>query len=117
MTFDLEGRLIHCEGDGYRVTRTGHDGKVTTLADKFEGGRLNRPNDVVCHSDGSLWFTDPSGWRPFSVRQLPGAKGVKGVWAGASVYRVATDGSIATVADFEYPNGLAFSPDERVLAT
>lgn len=115
MTFDLEGRLIHCEGDGYRVTRTGHDGRVTTLADKFDGGRLNRPNDVVCHSDGSLWFTDPSGRRPFSERQIPGAKGVKGVWAGASVYRVATDGSIASVADFEYPNGLAFSPDERTL--
>lgn len=115
MTFDLEGRLIHCEGEGRRVTRTEHDGRVTTLAGTFEGGRFNRPNDVVCHSDGSIWFTDPSGRRPFSERQIPGPKGVNGVWAGASVYRIATDGSIASVADFEYPNGLAFSPDERTL--
>ena len=115
MTFDLEGRLIHCEGEGRRVTRTEHDGRVTTLAGTFEGGRFNRPNDVVYHSDGSIWFTDPSGRRPFSERQIPGPKGVNGVWAGASVYRVATDGSIASVADFEYPNGLAFSPDERTL--
>ena len=115
MTFDLEGRLIHCEGEGRRVTRTEHDGRVTTLAGTFEGGRFNRPNDVVCHSDGSIWFTDPSGRRPFSERQIPGPKGVNGVWAGASVYRVATDGSITSVADFEYPNGLAFSPDERTL--
>jgi gluconolactonase len=115
LTFDLEGRLIHCEGEGYRVTRTEHDGRITTLAGSYQGGRLNRPNDVVCHSDGSIWFTDPSGRRPFSERQIPSPKGINGVWAGASVYRVATDGSIASVADFEYPNGLAFSPDERTL--
>ncbi len=116
MTFDLEGNLIHCEGEGRCVTRTTQDGKSTTvLVDRFEGGRFNRPNDVVCRSDGSIWFTDPSMRIPFPDREVPGPEGVDGVWAGARVYRVATDGSIATVVDCEYPNGLAFSPDERTL--
>ncbi|HEX3994971.1 MAG TPA: SMP-30/gluconolactonase/LRE family protein, partial [Acetobacteraceae bacterium] len=55
-TFDLRGRLINCEGDGRRMTRTDSDGTVTVLLDRFEGKRLNRPNDVICHSDGSLLF-------------------------------------------------------------
>lgn len=115
LTFDLDGCLIHCEGEGRNVTRTTPDGKVTTLVDRFEGGRFNRPNDVVCHSDGSIWFTDPSMRMPFGDREQPGPAGVDGVWAGARVYRVATDGSISAVVDCEYPNGLAFSPDERTL--
>lgn len=115
LTFDLEGRLIHCEGEDRCVTRTEHDGKVIKLAERFEGGRFNRPNDVICHSDGSIWFTDPSMRRPFSEREIPGADGVNGVWAGAAIYRVAKDGSIASVVTVEYPNGLAFSPDEKTL--
>jgi gluconolactonase len=115
MTFDLEGRLIHCEGEGKCVTRTNHDGRVTTLVDRFEGGRFNRPNDVVCHSDGSIWFTDPSMRVPFAEREIPGAESVANVWAGAAIYRVSPSGEISSVVNVEYPNGLAFSPDERTL--
>jgi gluconolactonase len=104
-TFDLVGRLVMCEGDARRVTRTSADGRVEVLADRFEGKRLNRPNDVVCKSDGSLWFTDPGLRVPLAERELP--------YAG--VYRIAPDGTVTMVADFEYPNGLAFSPDERRL--
>ncbi len=115
MTFDLRGRLIHCEGEGKRVTRTEADGRVATLADRFEGGRFNRPNDVVCRSDGSLYFTDPSLRIPFAEREQPGPEGIDEVWAGARVYRVFPDGAIAIAFECEYPNGLAFSPDERTL--
>jgi gluconolactonase len=104
-TFDIKGRLINCEGDGRRVTRTEHDGQVTTLIDRFEGKRLNRPNDVICCSDGSLFFTDPSLRVPLAEREI----------ADAAVYRVAPDGAVSAVANFEYPNGLALSPDERTL--
>ena len=104
-TFDLEGRLVQCEGDNRRVTRTMPDGRVDVLLDRFEGKRLNRPNDVVCKSDGSLWFTDPGLRVPLGEREL----------TSAGVYRVAPNGTVTMVADFEYPNGLAFSPDERVL--
>ena len=115
MTFDLKGRLIHCEGEARNVTRTELDGTVTTLVDRFEGGRFNRPNDVICHSDGSIYFTDPSMRRPFAEREVPGPEGEDGVWAGARVYRVAPDDSISAVVTVEYPNGLALSPDERTL--
>jgi gluconolactonase len=104
-TFDIKGRLINCEGDGRRVTRTEHDGQVTTLIDRFEGKRLNRPNDVICCSDGSLFFTDPSLRVPLAEREI----------ADAAVYRIAPDGAVSAVANFEYPNGLALSPDERTL--
>jgi gluconolactonase len=104
-TFDLQGRLILCEGGNRRLTRMAADGRVEILMDRFEGKRLNRPNDVVCKSDGSLYFTDPGLRVPLADRELP--------YAG--VYRIAPDGATALVADCEYPNGLAFSPDERVL--
>jgi len=104
-TFDLQGRLINCEGDGRRVTRTEPDGTVTTLIDRFEGKRLNRPNDVICASDGALLFTDPSLRVPFAEREVE----------HAAVYRIAPDGAVRVVAPFEYPNGLALSPDERTL--
>ncbi len=104
-TFDLQGRLINCEGDGRRVTRTEADGTVTTLIDRFEDKRLNRPNDVICASDGALWFTDPSLRVPLPERELE----------RAAVYRIAADGAVREVAPFEYPNGLALSPDERTL--
>ena len=115
MTFDLQGRIIHCEGEARNVTRTELDGTVTTLVDRFMGGRFNRPNDVICHSDGSLYFTDPSMRRPFSEREVPGPEGEDGVWAGAQVYRVAPDDSISAVVTVEYPNGLALAPDEKTL--
>jgi gluconolactonase len=104
-TFDLAGRLVLCEGDNRRVTRQAADGRFEVLMDRFEGKRLNRPNDVVCKSDGSIYFTDPGLRVPLGEREVP----------HAGVYRVAPDGAIGLVADFEYPNGLAFSPDERFL--
>ena len=104
-TFDLQGRLILCEGENRRVTRMGADGRIDVLMDRFEGKRLNRPNDVVCKSDGSIYFTDPGLRVPLGEREL--------TYAG--VYRIAPDGAQSLVADFEYPNGLAFSPDERLL--
>jgi gluconolactonase len=104
-TFDLQGRLVICEGGNRRVTRWSADGRSEILMDRYEGKRLNRPNDVVCKSDGSIWFTDPGLRVPLAEREL--------TYAG--VYRVAPDGSTTLVVDCEYPNGLAFSPDERVL--
>ncbi len=104
-TFDLLGRLVLCEGENRRVTRTAAEGRIEVLMDRFEGKRLNRPNDVVCASDGSIYFTDPGLRVPLAEREL--------TYAG--VYRIAPDGAQSLVADFEYPNGLAFSPDERLL--
>lgn len=104
-TFDLQGRLVICEGGRRRVTRWSADGTSEVLVDRYEGKRLNRPNDVVCTSDGSLYFTDPGLRVPLAERELP--------YAG--VYRIAPDGTTTLVVDCEYPNGLAFSPDERVL--
>jgi gluconolactonase len=114
-TFDLQGRLIYCEGGGRRVTRLAQNGKVEVVADRFMGGRFNRPNDVVCRSDGSLFFTDPDKRVPYAKREIPPAAGVNNLWDGAAVYRVAPDGAVSLVANCEYPNGLAFSPDERTL--
>lgn len=103
-TFDLQGRLVICEGGNRRVTRwIGERSEV--LMDRFEGKRLNRPNDVVCKSDGAIYFTDPGLRVPLAERELP----------SAGVYRIAPDGKTSLVADCEYPNGLAFSPDERIL--
>ncbi|HEV2054806.1 MAG TPA: SMP-30/gluconolactonase/LRE family protein [Methylomirabilota bacterium] len=104
-TFDLQGRLVLCEGENRRVTRTSADGRIEVLMDRFEGKRLNRPNDLICKSDGSIYFTDPGLRVPLAEREL--------TYAG--VYRIAPDGGQSLVADFEYPNGLAFSPDERLL--
>jgi gluconolactonase len=104
-TFDLQGRLVLCEGGNRRVSRTAADGRIEILMDRHEGKRLNRPNDVVCRSDGSLFFTDPGLRVPLAEREL----------SIAGVYRIAPDGTTALVADCEYPNGLAFSPDERTL--
>ena len=114
-TFDLQGRLILCEGGGRRVARTGRDGKVETVVDRFQGGRFNRPNDVVCRSDGSLYFTDPDKRVPYAEREIPGPAGIDNLWDGACVYRIAPDGAVSVLAHCEYPNGLAFSPDERTL--
>ena len=104
-TFDLQGRLVMCEGGNRRVTRLEADGTVTVLADRYEGKRFNRPNDVVCKSDGSIYFTDPGLRVHLEERELP----------SAGVYRVTPDGTLTLIADCDYPNGLAFSPDERIL--
>lgn len=104
-TFDLSGRIVICEGGNRRVTRYEPDGSVTVLADRYEGLRLNAPNDVICRSDGSIYFTDPAGRLPFSERETP----------HTGVYRIGTDGTLSLVADCELPNGLALSPDEQTL--
>ena len=114
-TFDLQGRLILCEGEDRRLTRTGSDGKVEPLVSHYQGGRFSRPNDVVCHSNGSLYFTDPDKRRAYSEREIPGPAGDNDLWDGARVYRFAPDGSLSVLAYCEYPNGLALSPDERTM--
>jgi len=105
LTRDPQGRLIMCEGGARRVTRMEPDGSVTVVAHSYHGRRLNRPNDVVVKSDGSIYFTDPGGPSPELDLDFSG------------VYRVTPDlGSInLLVRDFVLPNGLAFSPDERIL--
>src|SRR5262245_15362317 len=69
-TFDLQGRLVLCEGGNRRVTRTSADGRIEVLVDRYEGKRLNRPNDVVCRSDGSIYFTDPGLRVPLAQREV-----------------------------------------------
>jgi gluconolactonase len=112
LTRDRQGRLLTCEHDTRRVTRTEYDGSLTVIADRFDGKPLNSPNDIVCRADGSVWFTDP----PF---------GILGFYEGhkatpelpTNVYRWDPDtGRLDVVAgDVNRPNGLAFSPDESVL--
>jgi gluconolactonase len=114
-TFDLQGRVIICEGSGRRVSRVGADGKIEPLVERYQGGRFNRPNDIVCRSDGSLYFTDPDKRVPYGEREIPSPAGIDNTWDGARVYRISPDGTVSVVAQCEYPNGLAFSPDERTL--
>jgi gluconolactonase len=105
-TRDREGRLITCEHKNRRVSRTEKDGRVVTLAERFEGKRLNSPNDVVVKSDGSIYFTDP----PYGIGREQEELGFYGV------YRLTADGTLTLlVRDFVRPNGLAFSPDESKL--
>lgn len=109
---DRQGRLVSCEHLTRRITRTEYDGRLTVLADRFDGKRLNSPNDITCGPDGSLWFSDPSfgiasdfeGER--AEQELPHA-----------VYRIdgATGALSRVIDDLQGPNGLAFSPDGRVL--
>lgn len=114
-TFDLQGRLVLCESGLRSLTRMNAGGEVEVVAERYKGGRFNKPNDIVCHSDGSLYFTDPDKRVPYSKREVPPPEGIDNLWDGASVYRLATDGAVSLVALCEYPNGLAFSPDERTL--
>ena len=110
-TRDRQGRLVTCE-HGRRVTRTEYDGTVTVLAERYEGKRLNSPNDVVVKSDGSIWFTDP----PFGLLgHYEGHKAESEV--PQAIYRIdGASGELGVVADDVLgPNGLCFSPDERLL--
>lgn len=112
-TLDRSGRLVTCEHGGRRVTRTEHDGTVTVVADRWEGKRLNSPNDVVVKLDGSIWFTDPS----YGIESDYEGHRAQSEIGGCHVYRVEpSTGEVRRVADdFVRPNGLAFSPDERRL--
>jgi gluconolactonase len=111
-TRDRQGRLVTCEHDARRVTRTEPDGAITVLADSFNGRKLNSPNDVVVARDGAIWFTDP-------------LFGILGYYEGhraesentPAVYRLdGQTGQLAVMADdIAGPNGLAFSPDEKTL--
>ena len=110
-TRDRQGRLVSCEHLTRRITRTEYDGRISVLADRFDGKRLNSPNDIACASDGAIWFTDPS-------------FGIDSDWEGDrataelphAVYRLPPDGPLQQVlADLKGPNGLAFSPDESEL--
>lgn len=109
---DRQGRLVTCEHDARRVTRTEYDGSITVVAAEYDGTSLNSPNDIVCKSDGSLWFTDP----PFGI--LGNYEGhVAKVELPTDVYRLdSKTKKLAVVASgINRPNGLAFSPDEKRL--
>jgi gluconolactonase len=108
LTRDLQGRLLSCEHDTRRVTRRELDGSLTVVANTFQGRRLNRPNDVVVRSDGSIYFTDP-----WTLPAPPEQWNLNMI----GVFRVTPDFGTVTLLtdDFVFPNGLAFTPDERVL--
>lgn len=116
LTRDPQGRLVACEHDTRRVTRLEPDGSITVIANSYKSRQLNRPNDVVVKSDGSIYFTDPFGrpaWWPAKYQ------GPQEEWEMdiAGVFRVSPDLGTTTLLalDFVRPNGLAFSPDESVL--
>ena len=109
---DMQGRLLSCSHQDRRVTRTEPDGRMTVLASHYAGRRLNAPNDIVCQRDGTIWFSDP----PYGI-QTDYEGGKQTPELPPTLYRLdpATGTLIAAATDFEGPNGLAFSPDERVL--
>lgn len=112
-TRDNQGRLVSCQHGTRRVVRTETDGTLTVLADSYRGGKLNSPNDVVVHEDGSIWFTDPtygiiSDYEGYKSEPEQPCRGV---------YRIDAQSGEVTLAvhDFVQPNGLAFSPDHSKL--
>lgn len=110
---DRMGRLISCEHLGRRVTRTEIDGTITVLADRYQGKRLNSPNDVVVKSDGSIWFTDPA----YGIDWDYEGERAESEIGGCHVYRLdpQSDALEIVADDFVRPNGIAFSPDESRL--
>lgn len=105
-TLDRQGRFISAEHENRRISRTEKDSKVVTLGDRYQGKRLNSPNDLTVKSDGSIYFTDP----PYGIKKQQEELGFYGV------YRLAPDGTLTLlVKDFARPNGIAFSPDEKQL--
>nr|WP_314256770.1 SMP-30/gluconolactonase/LRE family protein [uncultured Devosia sp.] len=111
-SMDRDGRLITCEHGSRSVTRTEHDGSIVTLAEHLEGKRLNSPNDLVCKSDGSIWFSDPT----YGIDSDYEGHRAESEIGTSLLLRLDVDGSLTMVAkDFVQPNGLAFSPDEKLL--
>ncbi len=112
-TRDREGRLVSCEHLTRRVTRREHDGSITVIADSHAGRRLNSPNDVVVKSDGTIWFTDP----PYGILSDYEGRKAPQEQDACHVFRCDGPGAepVAVASDFDKPNGLAFSPDERRL--
>jgi gluconolactonase len=112
-TVDPQGRLVTCEHLSRRVTRTEHNGSLTVLADSFDSKRLNSPNDVVVHSNGSIWFSDPT----YGILTDYEGDRANPELSGCHVYRLDPEsGNLFQVTDdFLKPNGLAFSPDQRQL--
>jgi len=112
-TLDAFGRIVACEHGGRRISRLGFDGRWQTIVDRFEGRRLNSPNDVVVKSDGSIWFSDPS----YGIdSDYEGHAAVSEIGA-CHVYRHDPESgeTTAVITSLSRPNGLAFSPDERIL--
>jgi gluconolactonase len=109
LTLDRQGRLTMCEPTERRVTRLENDGRLTVLADKYEGKRFNSPNDLVYKSDGALYFTDP----PYGLPKGDTDPGKELDFNG--VFRLAGDRLQVVIKDLLRPNGLAFSPDEKYL--
>ncbi len=112
-TRDREGRLVSCEHGGRRISRTEPDGSVVCVVDKYQGKKLNSPNDVVVKSDGTIWFTDP----PYGIMSNEEGYQAESEIGANYVYRFdpATEDLSAVADDFDKPNGLAFSPDESLL--
>ena len=112
-TVDREGRLVACEHRGRCVSRIEHDGTRTVLADRFDGKRLNSPNDVVVKSDGSIWFTDPT----YGIDSEYEGDAAPSEIGASNVYRIDPNTGAVTLVidDLVKPNGIAFSPDESLL--
>ena len=111
-TVDNQGRLVTCEHLTRRVTRTEFDGSISVLADKWEGKRFNSPNDAVVKSDDSIWFTDPAYGIDGDNEGEPATPEID----GCHVYRIDKTGAITRLIDnMVRPNGIAFSPDEKLL--
>ncbi|MFE7407626.1 SMP-30/gluconolactonase/LRE family protein [Isoptericola sp. NPDC057559] len=108
-TIDRQGRVVTCRQGARRVERTEHDGSTTVLADRWQGRRLNSPNDVVVSADGAVWFTDP----PYGITSDYEGERAEPEIDGCHLYRVdpGTGGTTAVATDFERPNGLALSVD------
>jgi gluconolactonase len=110
LTFDSSGRLVLCEHGDRRISRLEKDGTKTTLADRYEGKRLNSPNDAVFKSNGDLYFTDPPFGLPKNFNDPDKELPFQGV------YRLSTDGKLTLlIKDIKAPNGIVFSPDEKIL--
>ncbi|MGH7427371.1 MAG: SMP-30/gluconolactonase/LRE family protein, partial [Candidatus Methylomirabilaceae bacterium] len=110
LTLDANGKLVLCQHGDRRIARLDTDGRFTVLADRYQGKRINSPNDLVFKSNGDLYFTDP----PFGLPQTFDDPGKETPFQG--VYRLSKEGKLTLlIADLKAPNGLAFSPDETIL--